>query len=574
MSDKGSRQLVDQEEIVTVGKVAKVKKEKVKGKKKGKAVYIVIFVLLIAMTAIGVFAYKAQEKEDKKTPITIDYTQTGRFAYDTYLQGLAEYNIETLGVSKASYVADEARYTNENEVRLDWIKFVTSQVSFSYPSVDQVNVYNEVMLDEAGLPIKILSSMISNEQVTMTSLDYSKIADLITADKEAILQLVQDKGYSSADYTYNDEMTNLMLEYLMTKKELPTISQQISLPLNFEIVLNTETNKQASKYYIVSDEVVDNILFASDAFHSMTDIFVKAATGWTGEKIEQYSEMEEMDNAEYLMWKTQLDTLMAEDNGKWKWNSEWDFVYKRDEDGSYIYEDGERVIDYYVLLDEEGESILAPEMKVMVEVQKERTVEDIYVPESIIPYTFLGSYYCQFVYEGESSTVVEVGDGSFEKPAGIGTPMITKALCSDGLYHDVSVTLINYYVNQDAIDYAVSLSEKNRGLDNASAIRYIMLEVSIKNLESAPITLVSDIYLADSSENSSAKTGTIAGVSESQTINSQETVVFSDWVSSSTIDKRYICWGKTFARVYPVVWFNVPTTATSPEVEVMPTPAE
>ena len=547
------------------------KTERVKGKRKKFVLPLVLFLAIASLAAFGYLSFRNQQQKDKVTPASIEYSQTGRCAYDKYIDGLNTYDAGKLTIAKTSYVADEERFTNGNETRLEWVKFVASTVKFTYPTIDQLNINGDVMVDDSGSAIKAMSNMSNNEQFTVTSLDYAKIADIVTSDKDAIQKQYKNKGYSNSDYTYSDEMTDFMLEYIMSKKDLPTSSVAVNIPLDYSIVLDEKTNKQVTSYYVISDEVIDKLLYSSDSFHSLIDIFVKTATGWTGEKVEQYTESEEQDNPEYITWKSTLDTLMEQDGGEHKKKSKWDYVYKRDEGGSYVYENGERVIDYYFLIGEDKEKILAPEMKIMVDVQKERTVEDVYVPEAVIPYTFLGSYYCQFEYKGTSSTIARAGDGTFKKPAGVATPIITKALCSDGLYHDVEVTLVKYYVNQDAIDYALSLSEKNRGLDNASAIRYVMMEVSVKNLESSPITLESDMYLADSNENTSARTGTIAGISGSQTIAGGEKCVFTDWVSSSTIDRRYICWGENFNREFPVVWFNVSTTATDPVVVAEPT---
>ena len=48
-------------------------------------------------------------------------------------------------------------------------------------------------------------------------------------------------------------------------------------------------------------------------------------------------------------------------------------------------------------------------------------------------YNWIGQNFIQNNYTGSGSTVVRVGDGSFERPAGIGITIITKVLCTDGL---------------------------------------------------------------------------------------------------------------------------------------------
>ena len=193
----------------------------------------------------------------------------------------------------------------------------------------------------------------------------------------------------------------------------------------------------------------------------------------------------------------------------------------------------------------------------MVDVDKVRQVPDEWVEETGILYNWIGCNYIQNNYDGKGDTVVRVGDGSIDKPAGIGTTIITKVLCTDGKYHDVRVALLGYWTEQNAIDYAEKFSSKNRGFTTSSVVQLITYEVSVENLENQDITFVSsEMTLTDKNSNISSRTGTMYGFSETVTVKAGETQIINDWATSTELAQKYVCWGKDFGRNYSMVYFD------------------
>ena len=66
-----------------------------------------------------------------------------------------------------------------------------------------------------------------------------------------------------------------------------------------------------------------------------------------------------------------------------------------------------------------------------------------------------------------------------------------------------------------------------------------------------------ELCLADDNSNISARTGTLYGFSDTVTINGNSSVIMNDWDASTTLDQKYVCWGRTFAREYPFVYFQI-----------------
>ena len=151
-----------------------------------------------------------------------------------------------------------------------------------------------------------------------------------------------------------------------------------------------------------------------------------------------------------------------------------------------------------------------------------------------------------------------MGDGTVAHPAGVGTPIITKVLGTDGKYHDIKVTLKGYWVGQDAIDYAVTFSEKNRGFDPNSPVQLICYEVEVYNLEDKDFTFDSEMMLCDKSASKTGRTGTMYGFNyEGVTVKSKDSVIFNDWATSTELEQKYVAWGKSFNRQYEPVFFKV-----------------
>lgn len=513
-------------------------------KKKSTGKLLLIF-LLIIIAVLVVYVVINKLNSTKKVN-TVKYEYSGKYTLDILQSAVKNYNKDTLNsLCDNSWLAQEWAYANSDKKQEDWINMVCSYVSFNYPVVDADDSTFCVKTDNG-----YINAMLNNEKFSVTVPDYSAIAELILSDKDNILKVYKSTGYSDKDYNYTSEMEDLLLEYLLSQPSLPTCEVEINIPL---------INAGSKDCKIEDDSNLDNILFGSDSYREMFDAYGKVITGWTGKKTEYYTEKEEQSNPEYTSWKAKLDEYMAQDGGVFKKGiSKWEPWYLRDSSNNYILdENGKWKVNYYTIKDENGNDVKQPDEKIMVEVQKEREVDDPFVGEKVITYTWCGAYYAQNIYKGKSVKEYQVGDGTFEHPAGTGTAIITKVLGSDKKFHDVKVTLVGYWTGKDASSYVVKFSEKNRGFDSTSVVQLICYEVLVENLESSPITISSEMFLSDSNANQSNRTGSMYGFTDSVTIDGNSYRVINDWSTSTELDQKYVCWGKDFNREYNVVWFKV-----------------
>lgn len=517
-------------------------------KKKSKLPFILIGLALIGIV-VGVVIFQS----NRLVPQTIDYSKSGKGAYDNLITALSNYDAtkvdSVVGTSTSdSYLAQEWSYANNNEIRQDFIISICANTSFTYPQVAQLSTNGKQLINSDGTPVLITSEMNNGEEVTVTHVDYKALSSTMQEDKEVILKLFEASRISEDDYDYEEEMTDLMLDYILSKSNLPTTQTNITLGVSLGVTP-----------LITDDSNLDKLLFSSDDFHTMCDVFSQVATGFTGYKTENYTEKEEQENPDYEQWKIRFDSYYEADGGRFnKSTSKWEPWYKRDENNNYILdENGEKVVNYYSVKDDQGNDWIQPSEKIIVDVEKSRQVEVEWVEDSVIPYCFIGAYYCQNEYKGSFSADVRIGDGTIEYPAGVGTPIITKCLGTDGEYHDVKVTMTGYWKGQDAIDYAVSFSEKNRGFDINSVVQLICYEISIENLEKEDFSFTSELFLSDKNSNKSTRTGTMYGFYSEATVKAGSSVIINDWATSTELAQKYVTWGSSFNRVYNTVYFRV-----------------
>lgn len=522
--------------------------------KKKKSNLVLVFIIIFISAVIGVFIY-GKFGNIKQEAQVYDYNTSGRYVFDQLRNSLVTFDAEGIdscvGIESGdSYLAQEWAYVNGVSLREEFITKVCSLISFRYPQVPQKSTTGQDMLDSAGNTIMMESYMNDGESVFVTIPDYEKITATMDEDATYIKKLFKSSKYSTRDYTWNDEMVNLMLQYICDKDTLPTIEAELSLSLD---------RKPDGGIVIKDDTELDKALFSSDDFHKMCAKFSQVCLGWTGFKDEKYTEKEEQTNPEYDEWLKLFNQYYAEDEGKFNKNtSKWEPWFLRDENNNYILdENGEKIVNYYSVKDINGKDWIEPDKTIMVDVEKTRQVEDPWIEETAIPYNWIGTYYIQNEYKGNYDTTVRVGDGSKEAPAGIGTSIITKVLCTDGKYHDVKVSLKGYWTEEDAIEYAEKFSNKNRGFTNVSVIKLICYEVEILNLEKEDIEFVSEMTLCDGNSNISSRTGTMYGFTETVELSGGESVIINDWATSTELEQKYVCWGKSFGRDYSMIYFNI-----------------
>lgn len=504
-------------------------------KKKSKLPIVIVGIVLIVIIALFIKA-KSGNKPEVTNTFTFD-TNT----FSSFQSALNEYDASTIdslvgNEDGDSWIAQEWSYANLDADKEDFIKAVCKSVSFIYPT-------NESETLQVVIP------------------DYEKMSSDALADASYIQKLYKSSGYNEKDYTYYQEVYDLALYYIDQKygNELPTITVSSDL--------------EAVNGVISDDAELDDLLFGSDSWHDYLDSFQKSLTGWTGFKDEIYYETEKQLNPEYDEWFNIFIVYYQQDGGTYdeatdtfsggrfnKGVSKWEPWFKRDEndpDKILVDENGEKIVNYYSVKKEDGTDWIQPDRYIEVEVEKTKQVDDPFIPESPVRYGYLGAHWISSV-NCEYDTTIQVGDGTVEYPAGIGTTLITKLLGTDGVYHDVKVTLTGYWVGQDAIDYAVEFSDKNRGLVSDSVIQLICYEYRLENLEDADFNFEGgEFCLMNSSSSKSSRTGTMYGFKQGGTLKAHTPELFNDWYTSTELEQKYLCWGHSFSRKYPVLYFRV-----------------
>lgn len=534
-------------------------------------VVVLIVVLLVVLKATGIIG-----KQEPLEPAIQNYETSGRFALDKLLSGLNEYNAvemdSIVGTEDGdSYLAQEWAYVNGVKIRQEFLQTVGALVKFEYPLVQQYSTTGVPMTDEMGNPIMIKSQMNNNEEFTVTIPDWSVLVRTMDEKSDYILRLLNSSGYKPEDYTYPDELTNLMLQFILDDGEIPTTQAQIQLSVRLGL---------GGQPYIESDAVLDDLLFGSDDFRAMAAKFSQICTGWTGYIEETYLTYERKHNEEYDRWLELFLAYFEADGGKYdpdgdpqfthvresfnSRTSKWEPWYLRDENNVIQkYPDGSYIVNYFTVKDANGNDWIQPAEEIEYEVENTRQLDDPWIEETGIWYNWLGCHWLQTQYKGKGDIVTRVGDGSRDFPAGIGTTIITKVLGTDGKYHDVKVALLGYWTGQSAIDYAEKFSTRNRGFTASSVIQLICFEVSVENLEKEPFSFESsEMTLTDKNGNITSRTGTMYEFTEIVTLEGAnnryggQKVILNDWATSTELNQKYVCWGKSFGRQFSMVYFD------------------
>lgn len=433
------------------------------------------------------------------TVVLTPYELTGRYGLDMYLDSLNSYNMKNLSAylgKTESYLVQEWGYANKNPLVEDFIKMVVSTVDFEYPTVQGVNRFGNPIVNRDGTIPYIEVDMLDGEPITLTLIDYEAIEKGVLEDSKEISDWYKSSGLEETDYLYDDKMRDFFLEYILGLDEVPLRQEEITLNLVERVI-----SEGVSTLMPDSDVELDNLLFASDSFHSLLDTFVKVSTGLEENALVDYDiEIEE--------YEEEVEIEM---------------------------EDGEK--------------------RTITEI-KEREVKTETRRKPVINTYWVGAFYNQNT-NPEGVFLPRSGDGTFDFPAGVGTSVVTKAVQPDGTFKDIRVTLMGYWYGDEAIQYALRYSEKNRGFDSTSILTLATFEVLVENLEDEPIYVDSQLVISDRDANSSARTGTMYGIVSEAKLEPKESILLQDWYTSTTLLDRYLIWGKDFKRLHDVVWFDV-----------------
>jgi hypothetical protein len=187
-----------------------------------------------------------------------------------------------------------------------------------------------------------------------------------------------------------------------------------------------------------------------------------------------------------------------------------------------------------------------------------------YAENTLISQEWLGAYHLQ--NEVENVVLAQSGDGTVDKPAAIGTSILTYVLqTKDGktVAKPIRVELTEILYDADCVSYLAEKDSRNRGIDTTGQISYAYLKFTVTNLSDEKLHITDNSSLADKQGNLSARTGTMYGLTSSITLAAGESGTIETWVSSTELNRKYLIWGADFNKQVPSVYFKVFAEATT-----------
>ena len=529
-----------------------VKKKEKKELTKSQKTILKIAGVVVLVVILGFSGFKVYDNVREKPLSETAYEETGRRAVDEYIKLVKSFDYEAMTKtaeenfdSGISYVAMEQKYANSGEPELKFLSKVFDVTKVKYPKVALQSNKGRDYTNKSGENVMIDSDLKDGEAVTLTTVDWGTLANQITADSANIANLFIANGYNKGDLDITDKMSKMFCNYINSLQTLPTkeIEWTPSLTNVGKTVQVDDKNTKDIDYFVVSnDDMLDSLILGSDDYHLCLDSFGKAATSWTPTVQEEYTGT----NPKYTKWKKQLSKIKK--------------YYKKKKEK---YPGGKKLIKYnkkmklqkYTKGKKKGQYkyVKTPKKKAKLK----RDVDNPYVPEVCLPYTYLGAYYAQNGYNnGQTKVMPLLGNGTFQQPAGVGTPVLTKVKYK-GKFYDCRVTLTAYYAGQSAINYASRFSEKNRGFLSNNKVQLSCYEVSVENLSGKKLKINEDLALCDERNDMSPRTGLMYGFKLKGTVKAGETITLQSYLVGTDIENKYLIWGRSFDRKYEPVWFRV-----------------
>lgn len=528
--------------------VKKEKKELTKWQKQ----LILIVVIVVAVIGASVTGYKIYDSIREKPLPEVDYEQTGRRAVDEYISLVKKFDYENMNKQGeeefsdgVSYIGMEQEYANSGEAQLQFLSKVFGVVVVKYPEVAIQSNKGGDYVDKAGNKSMVESPLTDGEPVKVTIVDWNALSTSITGNAVNIADSFRANGYSKDDLDITNKLSTMFCQYINSLPELPTTEVEWTPEVeDIGKEINEGKEKKTVPFYILkSDGLLDNLILGSDAYHTCLDAFGKAATSWTPTVKQSYIGT----NPKYTKWKKQYKKITRYCKKKKK-----------------SYPGGKKLIKYnkkmqlqkYKKGKKKGEYIYIKKPKKKATLT--RDVDNPYVPEVYLPYTYLGSYFAQNGYNnGQTKVMPLLGNGTFQQPAGVGTPVLTKVRATDGKFYDCRVTLTMYVAGQSAINYAARYSEKNRGFLSNNTVQLSCFEVTVENLSGKTITFNEDLALCDERNDMSPRTGLMYGFKMKGKAKAGETITLQSYLVDTDLANKYLVWGKSFERRYEPVWFRV-----------------
>lgn len=420
------------------------------------------------------------------------------------------------------YLQQELAYANDDKARIDFLYKVASTVDYKPEQVEALNVYGNTMVNRNDEIVYMDSTVGVGEEVSLLYINY----DAIKIDREKVAELMEKAELKIGDVDYPNKLIDVFCEYISGLDE-------DDIPIK-TIKRVPEMVPQGNGYAITEDEdiFIDKLLFSSDELYDLMDRF-SAVAGTIGEvnpEWEEWNKLNDEEKAKTPEPEQEVEELTPTD--EWlKWD-ELSFAEK-----------------------------------------KETEEPEKYNWKDVMAKDWCGAYYLQneYTYVDENGNEVrgkisaEVGDGTFEDPAGLNTDVLTKI---DVLEEDeggnsvvnqypIKVKMVEYGASQDAITWFEGKDPRNRGIDIESEVQYCYYVFEVTNMSDKELTIYDNSTLADKNANNLSRTGTMYGLQDTVTLKPDQTGKIETWSRSTELNKRYVIWGADFGKEEQRVWFRV-----------------
>lgn len=420
------------------------------------------------------------------------------------------------------YLHQEISYANDDEARLNFLHKVASTVDYEPEQVEALNVYGNTMVNRNDEIVYMDSTVGVGEEVSLHYINYKRIE----IDRERVAELMEEADLKIGDVDYPNKLIDVFCNYIsgLDDEDIPIKT----------VKRTPEMVPQGNGYTITEDEdiYIDKLLFSSEDLWDLMDRFsaVAGSIGKENPEWDKWNKLSEEEKAKTEEPSKELEEISPTE--EWlKWD-ELPYAEKRET--------------------EEPEK---------------------YNWKDIMSKDWCGAYYLQneYTYTDENGNVVkgkisaEVGEGTFEDPAGLNTDVLTKIYVKerneDGDWvtneYPIKVRMIEYGASQDAITWFEGKDPRNRGIDIESEVQYCYYIFEVTNMSDKTLTIYDNSTLADANANNLSRTGTMYGLQDTVTLEPDQTGKIETWGRSTELNKRYVIWGADFKKEDARVWFRV-----------------
>lgn len=486
----------------------------------GKIFGTVVFGMLFSAVLVGV-CYGGYMNFIKYPRAVQETTEnTGLYCLENWEAALK--SLSSTGTD--SYLYSEIAYANDNQNKVDFYKKMASTVSYAPYDVEDVNVFGNVLLNRKDEVQYRKSTVGEGEYVIMSYIDY----DRVEIDRTVVSILMEEADLKVGDVDYPNKLVDVFCSYMngLKDEELP-LKRVRRIPYMVKV---------DDVYQMTTDEDIylDRLLFSSNSLYRLMDRFSIVASS------------------------------LGVENPEW---NEWNALSAEEKAG--VEEPPRELTE----ISPTEEWLAWDALSTAEKATSEGGEPDKYNWKEVIDKTWCGTFYLQNEYTtvDENGNVVrkeisaEVGEGSFEDPAGLNTDVVTsifiKERNEDGEFvekeYPINVRMVEFGVSENAITWFEDQDDRNRGIDVSSEVQYAYYIFEVTNMSGKELTIYDNSSLSDANANVTSRTGIMYGLQESVTLKPDETGIIETWGRSTELNKRYVIWGADFARRTEPVWFRV-----------------